>query len=98
MNKWSSEQIRSLRLRMGWSVVDFARRFGHVSEVVANWENGTSTPGADDYRQLDRLSFHLESYCEQLTRDPLAEAQLKSFGLEQIHQDQILRDRISPEK
>jgi transcriptional regulator with XRE-family HTH domain len=89
MTKWTADKIKRLRLRLGWSTADFSRRFGCQTEVVMNWELGLQQPTLDDARQLDRLEFYLESYSEQVARDPIAENIIKSEGLDQVHQDHV---------
>jgi len=93
MSKWTAIEIKGLRLRLGWSAADFSRRFGCLSDVILNWEKGVQTPSSDDERQLDRLAFYLESYCEMVLREPIAEQVLKAEGLDQIHLDHLLLRR-----
>jgi transcriptional regulator with XRE-family HTH domain len=89
MSKWTAEEIKTLRLRLGWSAADFSRRFGCLSDVVLAWEKGAQHPSPDDILQMDRLEFHLENYCEQMSRGPKADEVLSTFKLEQIHQDSL---------
>lgn len=91
MAKWCAGEIKTLRLRLGWSAADFARRLGCTSQTISSWELDLSVPTADDERQLDRLAFYIESYSQQLAREPLAEVFLRDQGLCQVHQEQISR-------
>ncbi len=88
--EWGAEEIRSLRLRLGWSAADFARRFGCLSQLVSDWERGTQVPTSDDILQLQRLSLYVDSYSEQVQRGPVAEQVLKSGGFEQVHNDLLI--------
>jgi len=90
MHNWTAEEIKCLRLRLGWSAADFARRFGCISNQVLAWERGDSAPSPDDVLQLHRLQMHVESYSEQLQREPLAEHVIKLSGCEQIHNDVLI--------
>lgn len=90
MEKWTAENIRSLRLRLGWSVADFARRFGSLNDLVNRWEAGEAVPTGQDRLQLEKLEFHLESSCDHMSRQPAAEQMLKTAGVEQIHIDVVL--------
>jgi transcriptional regulator with XRE-family HTH domain len=91
MAKWSAGEIKNLRLRLGWSAADFGRRLGCISQTINDWELGRKSPTADDERQLDRLAFYIESYSQQLAREPIAELYLREQGLSQVHQEQISR-------
>ena len=87
--RWTAQEIRRLRLRLGWSSVDLSHRMGCSVDLVLGWEKGEAPPSTDDIRQLDRLLFHLESYNEQVTRGSEAEPQLKERGLEQIYKSDL---------
>ncbi len=89
MNKWSAEKIKSLRLRLGWSAADFARRFGCTSDVIMEWEKGTLPPSPEDLMQFDRLEFYLESYSEQVSRGPIADFALNTLRLNQIYHVEV---------
>lgn len=87
MNKWAADDIKSLRLRLGWSAAEFARFFGGPADLIMQWERGETAPGPDDNLQFDRLSFHAESHSQAILREPLAERRLSELGREQIHSD-----------
>ena len=89
MNKWAAEDIKSLRLRLGWSAADFARFFGGPADLVMKWERGEALPTIDDTLQFNRLAFHADSYSQQILREPLAERCLSEMGREQIHSDTL---------
>lgn len=87
---WSAERIKELRLGLGWSAADFSRRLGTTSEAVMNWEAGQSKPTTDDLRQIERLSFYLESYSSVLERQSTSESVLALNNFEQIHRNDLL--------
>ena len=89
MKTWAPEDIKSLRLRMGWSAAEFARFFGSLADLVMRWERGEASPSPDDILQFDRLSFHAESHSQAILREPLAELRLHELGREQIHSDTL---------
>ncbi len=91
---WTAEEIKSLRLRLGWSAADFARRFGCTSEMIMDWERGAMSPSPDDVLQLSRLEFHLESYCEQVVRGPVADVALSALKLNQIYKYDVTAFQI----
>jgi transcriptional regulator with XRE-family HTH domain len=89
MNSWTANEIKNLRLRLGWSAAEFSRHVGCLSEIILDWEKGAKSPSPDDVLQLKRLEFHSESYCEQVIRDSEADRAFKSLSLEQICQTDI---------
>lgn len=89
--EWTAENIRVLRLGLGWSRADFSRRLGCAVDTVIEWEKGTLSPTADDARQLERLVFYLDSYSEVIERQAQAEPLLRDLQLEQIHRERIKR-------
>lgn len=91
MKNWSAEEIKGLRLRLGWSAADFSRHFGCQANLVLDWERGVHSPSPDDILQLTRLEHHLFVYSEQMERAPLADSTLHNHGLEQIYEEQIRR-------
>lgn len=86
---WSAEKIQQLRLGLGWSAADFSRRLGVMSEVVQSWEAGKSQPTSDDIRQIERLSFYLDSYSSVLERQSTSENILATNNFEQVHRSDL---------
>jgi len=89
MKKWAAEDIKNLRLRLGWSAAEFARFFGGKADLVMRWESDEASPSPDDILQFDRLSFYAESHSQAILREPLAELRLTELGREQIHSDSL---------
>ena len=56
MEKWTPDKIRSLRLRMGWSAAELARRFGGQADLITRWELGECEPTSVDRLQLEQLA------------------------------------------
>jgi len=64
-------EIRFLRKSLGWSGVDFARKFHVRPEQVSRWESGTrhvhmSIPSELLLRLLVAQGYQVEDYAEQL--------------------------------
>jgi transcriptional regulator with XRE-family HTH domain len=87
--EWTAENIRTLRLGLGWSRADFSRRLGCPVDTIMEWEKGALSPTVDDSRQLERLVFFLDSYCEVIERQSVAESALLEQRLEQIHRNDL---------
>lgn len=86
---WSAQKIQQLRLGLGWSAADFARRLGVSCETVISWEAAMSAPTPDDLRQIERLAFYLDSYSSVLERASSSEALLATHNFEQVHRSDL---------
>ena len=65
--------IKSLRLRLGWTQSDLARRLNCQSTDVQKWETGLSTPNSEVSSRLELLVSHAESNAQELQSVPKAE-------------------------
>jgi transcriptional regulator with XRE-family HTH domain len=84
MRNPNGEEIRKLRLRLGWSRSDFSRQIGCTVEALLKWEASEGAPSSDELLQIERLEFYVESYCEQIQRDSLADTMFATQNLDQI--------------
>ncbi|OFZ12374.1 MAG: hypothetical protein A2Z20_00930 [Bdellovibrionales bacterium RBG_16_40_8] len=84
MKIWRPEEVKELRLRLGWSAADFSRHFKYHVDIVIAWEIGDNFPSATDKLLLERLEFDLEDYSDMLHKTPTAEIALNRMGLSQI--------------
>lgn len=87
--QWTADNIRILRLRLGWSQADCARRLGCATQTVMDWEAGQLAPTPDDIRQLERLVFYLDTYIETIESQPLSEYLFSQMNIEQIHRNDL---------
>lgn len=80
---WNSEKIRDLRLRLGWSLSDLARRLNCETAQVSIWEKGESAP-SDVYAQtLELISHQADESSEDVMSSALAEKFLEETELSQ---------------
>lgn len=86
---WSGERIRQLRLKLGWSKAAFSRRLGCSFEALERLESNEVNCDGDTLRQLEVLSFHLDSYNDVLSRSSQADPQLDAAGKTQIHKKDL---------
>jgi transcriptional regulator with XRE-family HTH domain len=82
--EWNAEKIRELRLRLGFSTSDLARRLHTESAAVKDWEAGEILPPPEQLQILDLLSHHAEECAEEVVTCALAEQCLESDELGQI--------------
>ncbi|HEX4923690.1 MAG TPA: helix-turn-helix transcriptional regulator [Bdellovibrionales bacterium] len=89
MKKWTSAEIRQLRLRLGWSQAELARRLGCRQQTVSEWETDAYVPQNAYSRLLELLHDHLEVHSDQVSRRPVAEILMKEVGYSQISGDEL---------
>lgn len=80
---WSGEKIRSLRLRMGWSQSDLARRLHVEFQKVSGIEMGLEDATEDLSQVLELLDKQAEVSAEALFCGSLAEIM---FGEDEVLQ------------
>lgn len=76
--------VRTLRLRLGWSQSELARHLNCRSTDVEIWENGGSIENHDFLNQLQFLARQVEMCCEEVKSTPVAESLLDETMLVQI--------------
>ena len=80
---WNGESVKSLRLRMGWSQSDLARRLNCDSNIVVNWENGKEVPAGVLAEELDIFLKQADSSADEVSNYALAEFFLEESELQQ---------------
>lgn len=87
---WTSNRIHSLRLRLGWSCSDLARRLECSSLEVLKWEYQELNP---EEKYLSKLEF-IEKQADEVSYEmlicPLAESKMDSLSQEQILLDELM--------
>lgn len=88
---WKAEKIKELRLRLGWSKAEFARRFGGTVDLISAWESGEHTPTTDDIDQFETLSMQISEYSNELKISSLCRQNMKENALNQIPHSEIVQ-------
>lgn len=60
MDSITAENIKELRLKMGWSAVGMGQFFNRTAATIYNWENGDSQPGANVTGLMQALKQELK--------------------------------------
>lgn len=82
--RWGPSEIRELRLRLGWSAAEMARRLGCSVHLVLTWEAGQNRPDVEVHRQFAFLQSWVEENSARITQSPLAEVVLSREHLAQV--------------
>jgi transcriptional regulator with XRE-family HTH domain len=68
-----SSNIKSLRLRLGWSQAELARRLNCSSAEIEEFESGFKTPDKEKMGQLVLLLSHADATSFEMQSTPKAE-------------------------
>ncbi|KYG67356.1 hypothetical protein AZI86_10200 [Bdellovibrio bacteriovorus] len=83
--RWTKENIRSLRLRLGWSKSELAYRLHCSPAQVDQWENQSSSAMDPNISSaLEIILRQAEACSEEVHFTPAAENQCDKKALEQI--------------
>lgn len=91
-NGWTKQSIRSLRLRLGWSQADLARRLCCSSSDVLLWECGDVTPNPRIANELILISKQADACSNEVHSCPRAESICEEKALGQIGFTDIKED------
>lgn len=91
-NEWSKEAIKALRLRLGWSQADLARRLNCASTEVEQWEFGILAPSAALLNELFLIAKQAEACSLEVHASPIAETLCDQQALGQIEFSEIKED------
>lgn len=82
--EWNQSSIRSLRLRLGWTQADLARRLQCSSTEINEWEQGSTLVDGHVKGKLEIIFRQAETCCDEVQNIPRAEVELSKNFLEQI--------------
>ena len=92
---WTGEEIKELRLRLGWCQANLARRLNCSLDLLEKWEANQSVPSAEYLPKFKYLLDCVDSNVETLRMRTHAEVLLKQDSKSQVtHDDIILNDLI----
>lgn len=86
---WTKDAIKSLRLRLGWSQADLARRLNCSSTEIDQWENDGMIPSPAFLNELFLIAKQADACSHEVHFLPLAESLCDQRDLGQIEFSQI---------
>lgn len=89
---WNKESLRTLRLRLGWSRCDLARRLQCSSEEIEMWEEGSCDIHASFIVHLELIFRQAQTCCDEVKLTPVAENECEKKALEQINFSRVKED------
>lgn len=91
---WTSDKIKVLRCRLGWTQAELARKLNCDSKLIRRWESSSSQDLQSIDLHIDSLILlekQAESASEQVFRSPLAETILDETRAVQVDSDAVKR-------
>jgi ribosome-binding protein aMBF1 (putative translation factor) len=85
----NKDTIKALRMRLGWSQADLARRLKCTSKEVERWENGDQTPSSHFLNEMFLLVKQADACSHEVHASPLAENMCDKHALAQIEFSEI---------
>ena len=90
--EWNKDSLRALRLRLGWSRSDLARRLKCDLSEVDLWEEGHGLFDAHVKGELEIMYRQCLECSEEVKHTPASEAALDRKALDQINFSQLKQD------
>lgn len=88
-------EFREIRLRLGWSLSEMARRMGCHQTLILKWESNHEIPDQEVVRQYMSLQSFVDEQAERTRQMPLAESLLKDEQLSQCSQEEVIAWELS---
>ncbi|NUN04741.1 MAG: helix-turn-helix transcriptional regulator [Bdellovibrio sp.] len=89
---WNKETLRDLRLRLGWSRSELARKLHCAPEEIESWEDGTGLIALAMKGELEIILRQAEACSEEVQFTPAAENECAKNALEQINFSRVKAD------
>lgn len=70
---WKQNQIRTLRLRLGWTQSDLARRLECQTHLIESLENGIESAAVDVVHKLELIAHQADLCGDEILCLPAAE-------------------------
>ena len=90
--EWNKESVRALRLRLGWSKSDLARRMKCSITEVDSWEDGSSQLATQVKGELEIIYRQCQECSDEVKYTPVSELELDKKALEQIEFSRVKED------
>ena len=90
--EWNKESMRALRLRLGWSKSDMARRLKCSLTDIDSWEDGEDSMQSSIKGELELMFRQCQECSDEVKYTPASEIALDKNALEQIEFSRVKAD------
>ena len=90
--EWNKDSLRALRLKLGWSKSDLARRLKCSVDEVDSWEDGSGFLEIQVKCELEIMFRQCQECSDEVKFTPASELALDKNALEQIDFSRVKED------
>ena len=90
--EWNKDSLRALRLKLGWSKSDLARRLKCSVDEVDAWEDGSGFLEIQVKGELEIMLRQCQECSDEVKFTPASELALDKNALEQIDFSRVKED------
>ena len=90
--EWNKESVRALRLRLGFSKSDMARRLKCTLTEIDSWEDGKQELQVQIKGELEIMYRQCQACSDEVKYTPASEMALDKNALEQIEFSRVKAD------
>lgn len=88
-HSWQHDQIRLLRLRLGWTQADLARRLKCETQVIESLESGQVAAAVEIVHKLELIAHQAELCGDEVQCMPAAENMCDQEQLGQVELNKV---------
>lgn len=92
LDSWTKDRVKSLRLRLGWSCTDLARRLNCDSKDLIAFEQGSYSLSLQLANELEIIEKQADMFSDEVKVTPQAENALEKQALSQIEFSKVNAD------
>lgn len=89
---FTKEDIKNLRLRLGWSQSDLARNIGCPTDLISALEKGNVEAQGVLSSELEIIERHADQISDALHIQPIVENQMEEAHLEQVDTNFLMNE------
>jgi transcriptional regulator with XRE-family HTH domain len=86
---WKEKQIRLLRLRLGWTQADLARRLQCETQLIDSLEKGVESAAMEMVHKLELIAHQAEKCGDEIQKLPAAECLCDQEHLGQVELNKV---------
>lgn len=88
---WNKQGLKSLRMRLGWSRADLARRMDCTGADIESFESGKSQPKLEFIQMLEIIYAQAETCSNELQSIPQCEKHMQKNSTDQVDFEEVQR-------
>lgn len=86
---WTGDEIKDLRLKLGWSRAELGRRLGFNLDQMFALEAGQLPLDQEVVHELDMMRDHLDDYSRNLKMNAISDEHMKKASVTQATTEEV---------